>query len=117
MKSNMCSNHGYHNKHHKHYYYYYYTVNNYNYSTHSNKNLHIFKLREKYVKLNAHVGAETAVSIPVHKGCKEHIWKPVHSGVGCSSPVLFYHICHLTLHYGINDNTITAVNKRYVGTG
>ena len=42
------------------------------------------------------------------------MWKPLHSGIGCSSPGLLYHICSLTLHYGINDNTNAAVNRMHV---
>jgi len=60
------------------------------------------------------VGGETTVSMQVYEGCKEQMWKPVHSGIGCSSRGLLYHICSLTLHYGINDNTNAAVNRMYV---
>jgi hypothetical protein len=45
------------------------------------------------------------------------MWKTVHSGIGCSSPVLLYRICSLTLHTGINDNINAAVNRMYVCTG
>ena len=58
------------------------------------------------------VGGEPAVSIQVNKACKEWLWKPAYSGIG-----LLYHISSLTPHYGINDNTNAAVNRRYVCTG
>ena len=45
------------------------------------------------------------------------MWKPVHFGVGCSSPVLLYHICNLARHCRINDNINAAVNRMYVYPG